>query len=90
MYKSFPITMITTHLYRRATQLDGLSRAKVLSRVDDRLDGYGSDQRAGETYSARSQEMSEPGFWGQAFTQGGGAGIFGDFIFSDQNRYGNS
>jgi hypothetical protein len=36
------------------------------------------------------QDMSEPGFWGQAFTQGGGAGIFGDFIFSDQNRYGNS
>jgi hypothetical protein len=36
------------------------------------------------------QGMSEPGFWGQAFTQAGGAGIFGDFIFSDQNRYGNS
>jgi hypothetical protein len=36
------------------------------------------------------QDMKEPGFGGQAFAQGGGAGIFGDFIFSDQNRYGNS
>jgi hypothetical protein len=29
------------------------------------------------------QDMSEPGFWGRAFTQGGGAGIFGDFVFWD-------
>jgi hypothetical protein len=34
------------------------------------------------------QNMADPKFWGQAFIQGGGAGIFGDYIFSDVNRYG--
>jgi hypothetical protein len=27
-------------------------------------------------------------FWGAAAVQGGGLGLFGDFIFSDVNRYG--
>ena len=31
--------------------------------------------------------MEGPEFWGAAFLQGGGLGIYGDFLFSDVNRF---
>lgn len=33
--------------------------------------------------------MDNAKFWAAAFTQGGGAGIYGDFLFSDVNRFGS-
>lgn len=32
--------------------------------------------------------INTPEFWGAALLQGGGLGIYGDFLFSDLNRYG--
>lgn len=32
----------------------------------------------------------DPAFWGAAILQGGGLGIYGDFLFSNVNRYGGS
>lgn len=32
--------------------------------------------------------LDSPEFWGAAMLQGGGLGIYGDFLFSDLNRYG--
>jgi len=34
------------------------------------------------------REMDDPAFWGAAALQGGGFGIFGDFLSSTQNRFG--
>jgi len=34
------------------------------------------------------QPMNTSAFWGAALLQGGGIGIYGDFLFSDINRYG--
>jgi len=34
------------------------------------------------------RSMDDPKFWGAAFMQGGGLGIYGDFLFSDVNRFG--
>lgn len=34
-------------------------------------------------------DVTEPAFWGAAMLQGGGLGIYGDFLFSNVNRYGN-
>lgn len=34
------------------------------------------------------RDMSDPKFWGAAFMQAGGVGIFGDFAFADANRFG--
>ena len=34
------------------------------------------------------QDMTSGAFWGAAMLQGGGLGIFGDFLFSNINRYG--
>ena len=33
------------------------------------------------------RSMDDPEFWGAAFMQGGGLGIYGDFLFSDLNRF---
>jgi hypothetical protein len=32
--------------------------------------------------------MTQPEFWGKAFMQAGGVGIFGDFLLNDANRFG--
>lgn len=34
------------------------------------------------------RDPKDPRTWGQAFVQGGGAGIYGDFLFSRVNRFG--
>jgi hypothetical protein len=34
------------------------------------------------------RDPADPKTWGSAFMQGGGAGIYGDFFFSDMNRFG--
>lgn len=34
------------------------------------------------------RDMTTPEFWGAALLQGGGLGIYGDFMFSELNRYG--
>lgn len=34
------------------------------------------------------QDVADPAFWGAALLQGGGLGIYGDFLFSNLNRYG--
>ena len=36
------------------------------------------------------RENMGPRYWLNAIVYGGGLGIFGDFLFSDQNRYGGS
>lgn len=36
------------------------------------------------------RDPRDPRTWGQAFVQGGGAGIYGDFLFSRVNRFGGS
>jgi hypothetical protein len=36
------------------------------------------------------QEMADPRFWLQAVQTGGGFGLFGDFLFADVNRFGQS
>ena len=42
-----------------------------------------------ETAKGRDpRDMTSVEFWAFAITQGGGAGIFGDFFFSDVNRFG--
>jgi hypothetical protein len=35
-----------------------------------------------------ARPMTDAKFWLAAFLQGGGAGIFGDFLFAEQNRFG--
>jgi hypothetical protein len=90
LYKSFPIAMITSHLYRGASQIDGLSKAKYLAELMAGLTiigGIGLQTR--EILKGKDpRDMTDPKFWGAAFAQGGSLGLYGDFLFSETNRYG--
>jgi hypothetical protein len=94
LFKSFPIAMITRH-WDRALNDETLSTGGRLA--------YGSALLVGLTalgYASMSakdiakgrdpRDADDPKTWGAAFIQGGGFGIVGDFLFHDQNRFGNS
>ena len=95
MYKNFGVTVVNTHLMRGMT-LDKTSskggyyanllisttmmgalalQLKEISKGRDPRDMFGD-----------SEETAK--FWFAAFMQGGGLGIFGDFINSGTNRFG--
>jgi hypothetical protein len=94
MYKNFGVTVVNTHLLRGMT-LDKTSskggyyanllisttlmgalamQLKEISKGRDPRDMFGD-----------SEETAK--FWFAAFLQGGGLGIFGDFLFSGTNRF---
>lgn len=90
MLKSFPITIATTHFYRaayQATTADKLAYAGLLAATSTVMGGFAlqmKDVASGKT----PRPMDDPKFFAAAFQQGGGLGIFGDFLFSDVNRFG--
>jgi hypothetical protein len=90
MVKSFPITIATTHFYRaayQATLKDKLSYSASLLATTSVLGGIAllaKDIAAGRD----PRPIDDPKFFASAIQQGGGLGIFGDFVFSDVNRFG--
>lgn len=88
--KSFPITIATTHFYRaayQATTADKLAYAGLLFATTSVFGGIAlqaKDLAAGR----EPRPMDNAKFFGAAVAQGGGLGIFGDFLFSDVNRFG--
>tara|TARA_R110002012_G_scaffold66232_1_gene173178 strand:- start:255 stop:1769 length:1515 start_codon:yes stop_codon:yes gene_type:complete len=92
MYKSFPVLMITKQLYRGASQRALGSKIQYLAELSIGLLVFGAIAlQAKEIAKGRNpRDMTEPKFWVAAHLQGGGLGIFGDFLHSDQNRYGNT
>ncbi len=94
LFKSFPIAMISRHWRRMATD-PSMTRVERLR--------YGAGLMTGLTalgYAAMTakdlrdgkdpKDLTNPKTWGAAFTQGGGLGIVGDFMFSDVSRFGNT
>ena len=89
MIKSFPITMITTHLYRGATQATIGGRVQYLGSLLASTTLLGAFAlQVKDVAAGRETRDMDSAFWGAALTQGGGLGLFGDFILSDVNRYG--
>jgi len=89
MLKSFPITMATTHFYRAAYQAttgDKLAYAGLLAATTTVLGGIAL--QAKDVAAGREPRPVDAKFFAAAFQQGGGLGIFGDFLFSDVNRFG--
>ena len=90
MLKSFPITIATTHLYRvafQATAGEKLQYLGLLTATTMTLGGIAvlaKDIAAGR----EPRPIDNKEFFAAAFAQGGGLGIFGDFAFSDVNRFG--
>jgi hypothetical protein len=90
MVKSFPITIATTHFYRaayQATLKDKLSYSASLLATTSVLGGIAllaKDIAAGRD----PRPIDDKKFFVASIQQGGGLGIFGDFVFSDVNRFG--
>ena len=90
LFKSFPVTIVATHLYRGALQNGLGSKAKYLTSiaVSTTVLGAIAIQAKEMSRGKDPRDMTDPKFWAAAFIQGGGAGIYGDFLFSDANRFG--
>lgn len=90
-FKSFPVSVLLLHLSR------GLNTGKVLDggrylagmAIGTTLLGGLALQMKDISRGKDPRPMDDPAFWAAAFTQGGGAGIYADFLFSDVNRFGN-
>ncbi|KQW22152.1 hypothetical protein ASC80_01775 [Afipia sp. Root123D2] len=97
MYRSFPATFVMMHFSRAAARgWDGsrLAHSALAFSVMTAL-GVLSMQTK-EVASGRDPLSLDPTTgnglraWGKAVLQGGGFGVFGDILFLDQTRYGNS
>lgn len=89
MLKSFPITIATSHFYRaayQATTADKLAYVGLLAATTTVLGGIAL--QAKDISAGREIRPLDTKFFAAAFQQGGGLGIFGDFLFSDVNRFG--
>ncbi len=94
--KSFPITLMTTHLPRvlhQATLSDRVAYAGAMMAATTLLGAVAMQAKD----IASGRELRDAGFddpeiaakfWAAAIVQGGGLGIMGDFFFADQNRFG--
>lgn len=95
LFKSFPLAMISRHL-RRAATIDStggsLAYAASLG-VGLSLFGALSLQAKDLAAGRDPRDATTPKFWGAAFVQGGGLGIYGDILYTGmggQNRGGMS
>ena len=90
LYKNFSVTVLNTHI-ARGLALDGVSaKGRYLGGfiVTATLMGALAMQAKEIAKGRDPVPMDTPEFWGAAMLQGGGLGIFGDFMFSQTNRFG--
>lgn len=92
MYKTFPITMLTHHLTRMINTDMGVSKAGYAAALflPMTLAGALTVQAKNAVNGKKMQPMDNWKFWAAAATQGGAAGIIGDFLFAEESRTGNS
>lgn len=89
--KSFPVTVMINHLIpamREAAQGRGQRLAQIA--IGSAVFGAMALQARQIISGKDPRDMATPTFWTAAMLQGGGLGLFGDFMFADYNRFGNS
>jgi len=89
MYKNFGITLVNTHLVRGATQPGIKGKGSYYSNllISTTIMGALAIQLKEMSKGRDPRPMNTEEFWGAAFLQGGGLGIYGDFLFADLNRF---
>lgn len=93
MFKSFGAVFIILHglrLHRLLTggqALKGAAYAGSLL-ISTTLFGALSLQLKSLAQGKDPRDVTDPAYWGAALLQGGGLGIYGDFLFANVNRYG--
>lgn len=90
-FKSFPVSVLLLHISRGLNTGSVTDGAKYLAglTIGTTLLGALAYQSKQVTRGKDPAPMDNPKFWAAAFVQGGGAGIYGDFLFSDVNRFGS-
>lgn len=92
LFKSFPIAMVNRHLRRGLAMDTGGGRAAYLATLlaGTTVAGMAALQ-ANEVLNGRDpRDMTDPRTWVAAMLKGGALSIYGDFLFSDSTRYGQS
>lgn len=88
-FKQFPLTVITRALGR---ELNGRGHGALFGLVHlaVAMTALGYVAMAGKDLSKGRQprDPTDPATWAAAFVQGGGAGIYGDFLMGEFNRFG--
>jgi len=93
LFKSFPIAVLSLHLQRAlaARQLRGGFSAAAYAGgliMGTTLLGYVAMSMKQIARGKDPRPVDDPRTWGASFVQGGGLGIWGDFLFQDANRFG--
>jgi hypothetical protein len=92
MYKSFSITQFMTHMHRSGPKFAGVYAIRLGLALT--LMGAFSLQSKEISKGREPRDWTTKSFWLAAAMQGGGAGIFGDFItqsgIGQNNRFGHS
>lgn len=90
MYKNFAVTLFHTHIARTMSQQTIGGKASMAANliISTTLMGGLAMQLKEISKGRDPREMDSLEFWGAALLQGGGLGIFGDFISSGENRFG--
>ncbi len=95
-FKSFPVTVIQTHWQRAFSQPTTMSRIQYIAALVAATTALGMVAVQAKRIASGKEPLpaEEPEdmrkLFGAGFMQGGGAGIFGDFVFADYNRFGRS
>lgn len=89
MYKNFGVTLVNTHIMRGAGEkgVKGKGRYYADLLISTTIMGALALQLKEMSKGRDPRSMDDPEFWGAAFLQGGGLGIYGDFLFADLNRF---
>ena len=93
MYKSFGVTILNTHMARGMAQKGTATKTKYISDfiISTTLMGALAYQMKQIVAGRDPEPMDTANFWQKAMLQGGGIGIFGDFVTgSDEDRYGQN
>lgn len=90
LLKNFPVATMYLHIMPFLNQAMHKGRPQYLAAFTLGMMGAGalSVQLGQITNGKDPLDMIDKRFWGQAMLKGGGLGIYGDFLFSDLNRYG--
>lgn len=94
LFKSFSVTMLTK-IYPRIMRAQGKEwngPAGIFTEfiILNTIAGGLALQLKTVVSGQEPKDMKDPKFWLAAFLQGGGIGIFGDFLFKSTNRFGQS
>ncbi|MCS4235038.1 hypothetical protein [Stenotrophomonas sp. BIGb0135] len=92
LFKSFPIAMMTRHIQRGWSMPTGTGRAAYIASLIASTTVMGAvSLQINEMLSGRDpRDITDPRFGVAAMLKGGSLGLYGDFLFSESSRYGQS